>query len=142
MRDRLQIKSIFLILLTALFMAGCTTTPKEPADTLNVLFWNVWRGTNEVDNGPEKTLQLIKDSKADICLLQESYDIKGDRPKFGDWAAKQLGWHYYQGKSPHLCVISRYKIKKTFYHAAWHMLGAELEDDKGRTIHAFSIWIC
>ena len=114
---------------------------KDERDKLRVLVWNVWRGTNEVNNGPEKALKLIQDTKADICLLQESYDINGDRPQFGSWAAKQLGWNAWQGSSPHLCVITPYKVDKTFFHAAWHGLGTELTDPKGRKLHAFSIWI-
>lgn len=110
-------------------------------DKLRVLVWNVWHGTNDVDQGPEKALQLIKESKADICLLQESYDINGPRENFGPWAAKELGWNTWQGKSPHLCVISPYKIEKTFFHAGMHAIGAELTDPKGRTLHAFSTWI-
>ena len=112
----------------------------EP-ETLRVLVWNLWHGGNEVDNGPEKALQLIKDSKADVCLLQESHDIKGPRPKFGLWAAKELGWNAWMGQSPHLCVLSRYEMKKTFVQAKRHCVGVELEDDQGRTMHAFTIWI-
>lgn len=133
------------VLLGFLLSIGVSSAEKvtlnAKPDTLRVLVWNVWHGTNDVDNGPEKALQLIKESKADICLLQESYDIEGARPQFGPWAAQELGWNVWQGKSPHLCVVSRYKIKKTFFHASWHGLGVELEDDKGRTLHAFSIWL-
>ena len=119
-------------------VTGAWAQDSQP-DTFRVLVWNVWHGTNDVSKGPEKALQLIKDSKADICLLQESYDINGDRPNFGPWAAKQLGWNAWQGKSPHLCVISRYKVKKQFFHAAWHALGVELEDDKGRARKCFKV---
>lgn len=128
------------LILGATLLLSSLQTYSAP-DTLRVLVWNVWHGTNDVDQGPEKALQLIKDSKADICLLQESYDISGPRGKFGPWAAEQLGWNALQGKSPHLCVMSPYKVKKTFFHAGWHGIGAELQDSKGRTLHAFSTWI-
>lgn len=127
--------------LTLPFLDQASAESAENNDTLRVLVWNVWHGTNDVEQGPEKALQLIKDSKADICLLQESYDINGDRPRFGPWAAKQLGWNHWQDKSPHLCVLTRYNINKTYFHQAWHAIGAELEDHQGRTLHAFSIWI-
>jgi endonuclease/exonuclease/phosphatase family metal-dependent hydrolase len=121
-------------------VGGGKPVPGEP-DTLRVLVWNLWRGGNEVSNGPEKALQLIKDSKADVCLLQESHDINGPRPKFGLWAAEEQGWNAWMGKSSHICVLSRYEIKKSFYQVGKHCLGVELEDDKGRTLHAFSVWI-
>jgi len=135
----MRLQSVIGILSAA--VCSVATAAEEKEDKLRVLVWNVWRGTNEVDQGAEKTLELIRKSKADICLLQESYDIKGPRGNFGPWAAKELGWQAWQSKSPHLCVITRYKVKKQFFHAAWHGLGVELEDDKGRALHAFSIWI-
>lgn len=143
-RDPLLVKwltPILVIFSGILFITECSHANDKTTETLDVLVWNVWRGTNEVDNGPEKALQLIKDSKADICILQESYDIKGPRTQFGPWAAMQLGWNYWQGESPHLCIITSYKIKKTFIYLGQHAIGAELEDSKGRIIHAFSIWI-
>ncbi len=119
---------------------GRDSVPDGP-DTVRVLVWNLWHGGNEVDNGPEKALQLIRDSKADICLLQESHDIKGPRPKFGIWAAEELGWKVWMGKSSHLCVLTRHNVKKTFVQSKQHGVGVELEDDQGRTLHAFSVWI-
>lgn len=127
-----------VLFIVVCFLGG---TVKGEEDKIRVLVWNVWRGTNKVDQGAEKALALIKETKADLCLLQESYDIEGPRGKFGPWAAEKLGWESWQGKSPHLCVITRYKVKKSFFHADWHGLGVELEDDKGRELHAFSIWI-
>ena len=140
MKQRTSTLLILPIVLLTLLSQGARADKAEP-DQLRVLVWNVWHGTNDVDNGPEKALQLIKDSKADVCLLQESYDINGPRPNFGPWAAKELGWHSYQGNSPHLCIVSRFPIKKTFIQAPWHAVGAELTDNKGRTLHVFSTWI-
>ena len=60
-------------------------------DVVKVLVWNAWRGGNEVDEGPEKILTVIRESQADVVLLQESYDINGDRPLLGAWLAEQLG---------------------------------------------------
>lgn len=45
------------------------------------------------------------------------------------------------GKSSHLCVLTRYKIKKEILQSANNCVGVELEDDNGRTLHAFSVWI-
>ena len=67
--------------------AGATEDP----DILKVLVWNAWRGGNEVTEGPEKILKVIRDSEADVVLMQESYDINGERPLLGAWLAEQLG---------------------------------------------------
>ena len=109
---------------------------RDPAEqeltTIRVLVWNLWHGGNDVDEGPEKILALIRKTKADICLLQESYDINGDRPKTGEWLAKELKWNQYQGKSTHLCVLTHFPIKEKYFHAVWHGVGALLDLGGGR----------
>ena len=106
-----------------------------------MLVWNVLHGSNDVDNGPEKALGIIRDSGADLVLLQESYDIDGDRPKLGKWLSEQLDWNYHQSESPHLCVLTPLKMEATFFHHQWHGLGALLTDEQGRSCLAWSIWL-
>ena len=125
--------------LSMVIVQGCFG--RKESEPVRVLVWNLWHGGNEVNDGPEKALQVIKDSQADICLLQESHDIKGPRPKFGLWAAEELGWQAWMGKSSHLCVLTRFNIRKKFLQAKKHCVGVELEDGQGRTLHAFSVWI-
>ena len=122
--------------------APTSKTPSQPKpDTIRVLVWNVWHAGNDVDKGPEKILALIKKHQADICLLQESYDIKGDRPKLGKWVAGQLGWNQFQDKSTHLSIVTRFPMKKTFFHSVWHGVGARLDTGNGKELIAYSIWI-
>jgi len=110
-------------------------------DVVKVLVWNAWRGGNEVDEGPEKILAVIRESQADVVLLQESYDINGDRPLLGAWLAEQLGWNQHQGDSPHLCILTRYEMAETFAHEPWHGVGARLVHSSGREFLAWSIWL-
>ena len=117
------------------------TVPSSGADTLRVMAWNVLRGSNKVEHGPEKTLAIIQDAAPDIVLMQESYDIDGDRPKLGKWLSEQLGWNYHQSESPHLCVLTPLEMKATFFHHDWHGLGALLTDAQGRSCLAWSIWL-
>ena len=126
---------------------ACIVMPCGPASgnemdgRLRVLVWNAWRGGNEVDRGPEKVLQVVRDVKPDLVLMQESYDIDGDRPTLGRWIASELGWHAHQSESPHLCVISPRKIAATHFHDPWHGVGVRIEDDQGRAFVAWSIWL-
>ena len=119
---------------------GSTETPAE-SDALRVVVWNVLHGANDVTQGAEKTLKIIRDIKPDIVLLQESYDIDGERPKLGEWLASELGWNQYQGESTHLCVLTPLELETTFFHHAWHGVGAKIRDSKGREFLAWSIWI-
>jgi endonuclease/exonuclease/phosphatase family metal-dependent hydrolase len=123
--------------LIALLSAG---SPAEP-DTLRVLVWNVLHGANDVRQGAEKTLKIIRSVKPDIVLLQESYDIDGDRPKLGAWLAAELGWNQHQANSKHLCVLTPLQIETTFFHHEWHGVGARLRDTDGRELLAWSTWI-
>lgn len=112
----------------------------DPQGDLRVMVWNVQRGSNNFDDGPEKTLAWIRAVEPDVVLLQESYDIDGDRPNLGHWLAGELGWNDYQGDSPHLCVLTPLTIEETHFHKPWHALGARLRDGE-RTFVAYSIWI-
>ena len=81
-----------------------------------MLVWNVLHGSNDVDNGPEKTLGIIRDSGADLVLLQESYDIDGERPKLGNGWRENSDGSTGRGRV-HLCVfLTRLDIEATFFH--------------------------
>jgi len=130
-----------LLLLFAFWTTpACAQAPDQP-DRLRVLVWNIQRGANHFENGPEKALALIRDTAPDVCLLQESYDIEDARPELGGWMAGQLGWNHWQGKSPHLCVLTPLEIAEQRFHAAWHGVGAELVDAKARRLLVYTTWI-
>jgi endonuclease/exonuclease/phosphatase family metal-dependent hydrolase len=122
-------------------MMGLALGPlNASAENLSVLVWNVERGANHFDNGPKKALKVIRDSGANLVLMQESYDIAGDRPELGLWLAQQMGWQSYQGSSPHLCILTKFEITKTFKHEDWHGIGAHIHTPKGDLL-AWSCWI-
>ena len=122
-------------------MAGAPHAVDAPKDGLRVLVWNVLRGGNKVEQGPEKALAVIRSVEPDIVLLQESYDIDGDRPRLGEWLAGELGWNQYQGESAHLCIMTPLDLETTFFHHAWHGVGARVKDEHDREFLAWSIWI-
>jgi len=114
---------------------------RPEGDTLRVLVWNIQRGANNFDRGPEKALALIRDLAPDVCLLQESYDIEDERSQLGIWIAEQIGMTAHQGDSPHLCILTRLEVLDTVMHEPWHLVGAKLRDERGRELLACSIWI-
>lgn len=128
-------------LLALAFLPPGHRAPGRDGDTLRVLVWNVQRGANEFDEGPEKALAVIRAAAPDLCLLQESYDVDGERPTLGRWLAGELGWNAWQGESPHLCVLTRLEIEEQYFHHPWHGVGARIVDDADRAFVAWSIWI-
>jgi hypothetical protein len=129
--------------LLALTLFGCAAIPAKKAtpDRLRVLVWNVLHGANDVTNGAEKALEVIRGAEPDLVLMQESYDIEGDRPTLGRWLAAQLGWQAYQGDSPHLCVLTKLPVEARFFHDAWHGVGVRLVDEGQRPFVAYTTWI-
>ena len=121
-------------------LAGSPPAPSSD-NSLRVMAGNVLHGSNDVEQGPEKTLAVIHASDPDVILMQESYDIDGERPKLGKWLSEQLGWNYHQGESPHLCVLTPLEMDATFFHHPWHGVGARLTDARGRSFLAWSIWL-
>lgn len=121
-------------------VAAPATAATGTSGPLRVLVWNIERGANPYTDGPEKALKVIRDSGADLVLMQESYDIADDRPLLGPWLATQLGWHSHQGNSPHLCILSRFPIAETFKHEPGHGIGARIQAPGG-DILAWSCWI-
>ncbi|MAU92754.1 MAG: hypothetical protein CMJ93_00885 [Planctomycetes bacterium] len=146
----------YFLTLVGLMLIGCVQAPHHQRQTsseedsntdtivnahLRVLVWNVLHGANDVAQGAEKTLDIIRSVEPDIVLLQESYDIDGDRPRLGEWLAGELGWNQHQAESTHLCVLTPMELGATFFHNVWHGVGALLRDSEQRELLAWSIWI-
>jgi len=127
--------------LTAVMIGCCLCSLVLATEPLRVMTWNVQRGAKHFDDGPAKTVRVIRDSRADIVLMQESYENDALGSKLGAWVGKQLGWQTHQGDSPHLCILSRYPITETFSHAPWHGVGAKIRLPGGQEILVWSCWI-
>ena len=127
-------------LILCAFLTIASTLATGHAGELDVLVWNVERGANHFDNGPEKALKVIREADVDLVLMQESYDIDGERPKLGAWLASELQWQAYQGESPHLCILTKHKILEKFTHEPWHGIGARISTPVGEIL-AWSCWI-
>jgi endonuclease/exonuclease/phosphatase family metal-dependent hydrolase len=110
------------------------------AEDLRVLNWNVQEGANRFEQGPEKALKVIRDSGANLVLMQESEDIAGERPNLGPWLASQLGWQAYQRIGTQLCILTKFEIAETFSHPDWNAIGARIKAP-GLEFIAWSCWL-
>ena len=78
--------------------------------SLKALAFNVWVGTNNVEDGYDKGIESVIISDADIIAVSEN------NGRAAQWA-DDLGWHVYQLGSDD-AVLSRYPIVETL-----HLLG-------------------
>lgn len=103
---------------------------------LRVLAWNIWHGGRRDGDqaGIERTIQVIRESGADVVAMQETYGS-------GAAIADGLGFHYYL-RSSNLSVMSRYPIVATHdLYQPFRFGGVTLELAPGQRVKLFSLWI-
>ena len=100
---------VCLIALATIFFCSSNGFGQNPenqpgADSLRVMTWNIWRGGREDGEqaGPQRVIDVIKKSGADIIAMQETYGS-------GEIVSKGLGFNY-QSRGTNLSIHSRYKI--------------------------------
>ncbi|MBE8712637.1 endonuclease/exonuclease/phosphatase family protein [Sphingobacterium hungaricum] len=107
----------------------------KPVDSLRIMTYNIWHGGNETGKGIgyKRIVDIIKQSKADIIAMQETY---GSGAKIAD----ELGYYFYL-RSDNISIMSRYPIEETlpayksFHNANVKILIAD------RSIVFSSIWL-
>jgi endonuclease/exonuclease/phosphatase family metal-dependent hydrolase len=103
---------------------------------LRVMTWNTWHGGREdgEDVGPQRVVEVIRDSQADIVALQETYGS-------GEWIAEQLGFHFHP-RGTNVSILSRFPIVEDLsVHQEFKNVGAIVELPSGRRIACYSIWL-
>lgn len=131
--------TIFIItsLLTSLLLFSCNKPAQDKE--LKVLAWNIWHAGHEKaypEKGCEGTIGILKESKADVILMVETY---GAAPMIAD----SLGYEY-SLISSNLCIFSRYPITKKYSFPdqinTFNFGGVEIDMD-GTPVRLFDTWI-
>ena len=107
------------------------------AETIRVMTFNLWHGGDAGEQPLEQTVEVIKQSGADIVGLQETAGnaTKGKpRPDRAAEIAKRLGWHYLD-QGERTGIISRFKI----VGATPRKWGAKIELPSGGQMYAFNV---
>lgn len=110
--------------------------PKETVAGFRLLCWNIWHGGRRDGNvkGLKRTIQLIRESQADVICMQETY---GSGPIIAD----SLGYVFYY-RSSNLSIHSRFPILETTpFGDPFRIGGAVLELGPGQRLRVFSLWI-
>ncbi len=133
----------------------CKDEPELEADIITVVNWNIWHGgthfTMEKDgfDGIERITELIRNSGADIVLMQETYGA-------GSRISSDLGLYYYEAGSTigavwgaNLSVMSRFPMEDVYMveersnygnNYAFNNGGVKIRLSKNRSVIAFSNW--
>ena len=130
---------ILLVATLSLLTVSCKSLKTSSKQELKVLSWNVWHGGHSKaypEEGCKGTIGILKQSKADVILMIETY---GTAPTVAD----SLGYNYAL-LSDNLCVYSRYPIKKTFTFpdsiSTFNFGGVEI-DMNGISVRLFNTWL-
>lgn len=103
--------------------------------SFKVLNWNIWHGGRKDGlDGLKKTIGIIRESKADVVTMQETY---GSGPIIAD----SLNMIYYY-RSTNLGIFSKYPILKTHdLYEPFHFGGVTLQLPGRKQLHVFSTWL-
>jgi exodeoxyribonuclease III len=105
-------------------------------DTIRVMSFNLWHGGDAGKQPLEQTIEVIKQSQADIVGLQETAGLAPEgepRPDRAAEIAHGLGWHYVD-QGGRTGIISRFPII-AMTPRKW---GARLELPSGRQLYLFN----
>ena len=92
--------------------------------------WNIWHGGREDGEkiGPQRVMEVIRQSKADIVAMQETYGS-------GEWISEQLGFHFHPRDSTNVSIHSRYPVLEDIsVFEKFKCVGALLELPEGRKL--------
>ena len=74
-----------LILIQALIFCGDFYAQKE---TFKVMAWNILHGGNDIENGQQNVVKIIREINPDVILMVETYGS-------GPYIAKELGYNFH-----------------------------------------------
>lgn len=109
-----------------------TVVPQQ----IKVMAWNIWHGGRRYGEqvGVKRTIETIRDAKADIVCLIETYGS-------GEKIADALGYHFYLISS-NLSIMSRYPILETIEaFRAFNFGGAVVQLAPGKELLVFDTWL-
>ena len=110
--------------------------PLIKPETLTVMAWNIWRGGREDGDevGPARVVDVMRDSKADIVAMQETYGS-------GELIADALGFHF-APRGTNVSILSRYPIVEDIsVHEEFQCVGAIIALPDGSRLAFYSVWL-
>lgn len=133
-------KYYLFICIVALSLFGCTK--KENHKTFTVMAWNILHGANDIENGQQNAIEIIKEIDPDVILMVETYGS-------GKAIADSLGYNFHliapegtalDDKSVNLSIFSKFPFGKRIDTDFPFFLGGREIIVHGKKINFFSNW--
>jgi len=133
-------KKFAYYLVFALSVSSCTEI--DPPKTFKVMAWNIFHGANDIENGPENAIEIIKQIDPDIILMVETYGS-------GKRIADSLGFNFHliakegtalDNKSVNLSIFSKFPFGDRIDTEYPFYLGGREIIVHGQKMHFFSNW--
>lgn len=125
----------FGLALLGLLMATLATSAPAP-ENLRLMTWNIWHGGRENDRfrGPRQVMDVIRQSQADVVMMQETYGS-------GELIARGLDFHF-QPRGTNVSLHSRYPIEEDLsVGEPFNCVGALVRLPSGRRVAVYSLWL-
>lgn len=108
----------------------------KPTEDLNVMAWNIWHGGREdgKEVGPQRVIEVIKKSGADLVAMQETYGS-------GERISKGLGFHFHP-RGTNVSIHSRFEILEDIsVYKEFQCVGALVQLPNNTKLAFYSIWL-
>ena len=119
-----------------ILLVCCNTGFTDETNSFRAMTWNIWHGGREDGDkvGPQRVVEIIKQSKADVIAMQETYGS-------GEWISEQLGFHFHP-RGTNVSIFSRYPVlEDVSVFEEFKCVGAILGLPGGRKLAFYSIWL-
>jgi endonuclease/exonuclease/phosphatase family metal-dependent hydrolase len=130
-------RKIYILPLVFYVFGGFATAQEyEKPRTFNVMTWNIWHGGNEdgKEVGPNRVIEIIRNSKADIVAMQETYGS-------GERIAEALEFNFHP-RGTNVSILSRYPVVEDIsVFEEFKCVGGLVELPDKRLIAFYSIWL-
>lgn len=136
-----MLKIIFPLGFLLCFVA-CACQTQKPPKTFKVMAWNILHGANDIENGKENTIKIIKEIDPEVLLMVETYGS-------GKIIADSLGYNFHlvapegtplDDEHINLSIFSKYPFgKRIDTDYPFYLGGREILID-GQKLRFFSNW--
>ncbi|MET2985981.1 endonuclease/exonuclease/phosphatase family protein [Aureibaculum conchae] len=133
-------KRLLIFFTFFILMVSCRT--QEQTSAFKVMAWNILHGANDIENGPQNAIKIIKEINPDIIVMVETYGS-------GKMIADSLGYNFHliapegtalDDKSVNLSIFSKFPFGERIDTEFPFYLGGREVIINNQKMNVFSNW--